>query len=94
MASAKTLSAAMNAAQMASDLAKAAVEKMMWKDPALPPTGSIGAIIDPSHFNVLIGGFPMVNIPDPVTALLHRLGRYKASNSEEESPAAGKAACK
>jgi uncharacterized Zn-binding protein involved in type VI secretion len=94
MASAKALSAAMAAAQMAMDAAKMAVEKTMWKDvPVLPPTGSIGAIVDPSHATVLIGGFPMVNIPDPVTALLNRLSRYTAS--EEGSGAkAGAAACK
>jgi RHS repeat-associated protein len=81
MASAKALSAAMAAAQMAMDAAKMAAEKMMWKDmPVVPPTGSIGAIVDPSHVNVLIGGFPMINIPDPVSALLHRLSRYKASS--------------
>jgi RHS repeat-associated protein len=78
MQSAKALSAAMGAAQMAADAAKQAVEKTMWKDPTLPPTGSIGAIIDPSHATVLIGGFPMINIPDPVSALLNRLKRYKA----------------
>lgn len=78
MQAAKALSAAMNAAQMAADAAKAAVEATMWKDPTLPPTGSIGAIVDPSHATVLIGGFPMINIPDPVSTLLNRLKRYKA----------------
>jgi hypothetical protein len=33
----------------------------------------MGAIVDPSHATVLIGGFPMINIPDPVGALLNRL---------------------
>lgn len=80
MAAAKALSAAMASAQMAMDAAKQAVEAMMWKDlPVLPPTGSIGAIIDPSHATVLIGGFPMIDIPDPVSALLNRLKRYKAA---------------
>lgn len=78
MASAKALSAAMASAQMAADAAKMAVEKTMWKDPTLPPTGSVGAIIDPSHVTVLIGGFPMINIPNPVEALLNRLKYYKA----------------
>lgn len=88
MASAKALSAAMAAAQMAMDASKMAVEKMMWKDvPVLPPTGSIGAIVDPSHATVLIGGFPMINIPDPVSALLNRLSRYKASSPPDEEPA-------
>lgn len=90
MQSAKALSAAMGAAQMAADAVKQAVEKTMWKDPTLPPTGSIGAIIDPSHATVLIGGFPMINIPDPVSALLNRLKRYKAksaANGDEEGKA-------
>jgi uncharacterized Zn-binding protein involved in type VI secretion len=90
MQSAKVLAAAMGAAQMAMDQAKAAVEKTMWKDPTLPPTGSMGAIIDPSHLTVLIGGFPMVNIPNPVDALLNRLSRLKAKpQEEEEEPGAG-----
>lgn len=89
MATAKGMAAASAAAQMAMDAAKMAAEKLMWMDkPVVPPTGSIGAIIDPSHPTVLIGGFPMVHIPDPVTALLNRLGRYKASApAEGPSPA-------
>jgi uncharacterized Zn-binding protein involved in type VI secretion len=78
MASAKALSAAMASAQMAMDAAKMAAEATMWKDPAVPPTGSLGAFVDPSHATVLIGGFPMINIPDPVTMLLDRLVRYMA----------------
>jgi RHS repeat-associated protein len=78
MAAAKAMSAATAAAQMAMDAAKMAAEKLMWKDiPVVPPTGSTGAIVDPSHATVLIGGFPMIHIPDPVGALLNRLSRYK-----------------
>ena len=94
MAAGKALAAAMEAAQMAMDQAKAAVEKTMWKDPTLPPSGSLGAITDPSHATVLIGGFPMVNIPDPVGALLNRLKRYKApSPPDEEEAAEGVGSC-
>lgn len=94
IAAGKALSAATNAAQMAMDAAKAAVEKMMWKDiPVLPPTGSIGAIIDPSHLTVLIGGFPMINIPDPVSALLNRLKRYKAPPAERKAGHCGTPDC-
>lgn len=94
MAAAKALSAAMNAAQMAMDASKMAMEAMMWKDvPVLPPTGSIGAIIDPSHANVLIGGFPMINIPDPVSALLNRLKRYKAPPVERKPGHCGTPDC-
>jgi hypothetical protein len=93
MASAKALSAAMAAAQMAMDRAKMAVEMTMWKDPTLPPTGSIGAIIDPSHATVLIGGFPMINIPDPVGAVLNRLKRYKAKAPSPENEPVGGGSC-
>ena len=89
MASAKALSAAMASAQMAADAAKKAVEATMWKDPTLPPTGSMGAIVDPSHATVLIGGFPMINIPDPVGALLNRLKRYKARSAPDEAAEGG-----
>ena len=93
MAAGKALAAAMEAAQMAVDQAKAAVEKTMWKDPTLPPSGSMGAIVDPSHATVLIGGFPMVNIPDPVGALLNRLKRYKAPAPPEEEDGEGVGSC-
>ena len=89
MAAAKALAASMAAVQMAADAAKMAVEATMWKDPTLPPTGSIGAIIDPSHATVLIGGFPMINIPNPAEALLNRLKRYKVkapANSDAVGP--------
>ncbi len=84
MPAAKALSAAMNAAQMAMDAAKTAIEATMWKDPTMPPTGSIGAIIDPSHVTVLIGGFPMIDIPDPVSSILNKLSRFVP-----RAPAAG-----
>lgn len=93
MASAKALSAAMASAQMAADAAKKAVEATMWKDPTLPPTGSMGAIVDPSHLTVLIGGFPMINIPDPVSALLNRLKRYKARTPPSEPAEEGGGSC-
>ena len=94
IAAGQALSAATNAAQMAMDAAKEAAEKMMWKDlPVLPPTGSIGAIIDPSHATVLIGGFPMINIPDPAGALLNRLKRYKAPPAEPKPGHCGTPDC-
>jgi len=93
MASAKALSAAMASAQMAMDAAKMAAEATMWKDPTMPPTGSTGAIIDPSHATVLIGGFPMVNIPNPVDVLLNRLKRYKVPPPEDPPAKAGCEVC-
>lgn len=93
IAAGKALAAAMASVQMAADAAKQAVEKTMWKDPTLPPTGSMGAIIDPSHATVLIGGFPMINIPDPVGALLNRLKRYKATAPPAEKETEGGGSC-
>jgi uncharacterized Zn-binding protein involved in type VI secretion len=74
MASAKALSAAMTSAQMAADAAAKAMTKAMGKDPGIPP-GAMGALIL-GHPNVLIGGFPMVNIPNPVDYLLDKLKRF------------------
>jgi len=94
IAAGKALAAAMNSAQMAMDAAKMAAEQMMWKDlPVPPPTGSIGAIIDPSHATVSIGGFPMINIPDPASALLNRLSRYKAPSPPDEHGIVGPESC-
>jgi uncharacterized Zn-binding protein involved in type VI secretion len=93
IATGKAIAATANAAQMAMDIAKEAMEKMIWKDPTMPPTGSTGAIIDPSHLTVLIGGFPMINIPDPVTALLNRLKRYKAPPSADDASLVGVPPC-
>jgi uncharacterized Zn-binding protein involved in type VI secretion len=94
MSAGKAMSAATASAQMAMDAAKMAAEKLMWKDvPVLPPTGSTGAIVDPSHATVLIGGFPMVHIPDPVGALLNRLSRYKAKSPPAEGEPSGPSAC-
>jgi uncharacterized Zn-binding protein involved in type VI secretion len=78
MAAAKALSAAMNAAQMAADAAAAAVDGLMGTDPAAPsqPVG-IGAVAVPTAPTVLIGGFPMIQIPNPAEALLNYLKRFK-----------------
>jgi uncharacterized Zn-binding protein involved in type VI secretion len=83
MAAAKALSAAMNAAQMAADAAAMAVKAMVGKDTGAPP--SVGALMMGMP-NVLIGGFPMINFPNPAELLLHALGRLKASPPEEEEP--------
>ena len=94
MASAKALSAAMQAAQLAADQVKMAIEATMWKDPTMPPTGSIGAIVAPMQGTVLIGGFPMINIPNPVDLLVQRLSRFKLAAPSEEESKAGASACK
>jgi uncharacterized Zn-binding protein involved in type VI secretion len=100
MAAAKALSAAMNSAQMAADAAAMAVHAAMGKDPALiPGPGPTGA--GPMVVNgalvlgfplVLIGGFPMVNILDPVSMLLNKLAKLrgrKPAASDEEAEAGG-----
>jgi len=103
MAAAKALSAAMNAAQMAADAAAMAVQAAMGKDPALiPGPGPSGA--GPMVVNgalvlgfpmVLVGGFPMVNIPDPVSMLLNKLAKLRAKKSGggDEEAAAGTHQC-
>jgi uncharacterized Zn-binding protein involved in type VI secretion len=77
-AAASALDAAMQAAQMAADMAAEAVDAMMGTDPAAPsqPVG-VGAVAVPGAPTVLIGGFPMINIPNPAEALMNFLKRYK-----------------
>ena len=75
MAAAKALNAAMMAAQMAADAAAAAASSAMGTDPATSP--GIGAITVPGAPTVMIGGFPMINIPNPAEALLNFLKRFK-----------------
>ncbi len=79
MAGAKALNAVMSAAQMAADAAATAVEATMGTDPAGPsqPQG-IGAVLVPGAPTVLIGGFPMIQIPNPAEALLNFLKRFGA----------------
>lgn len=103
MAAAKALSAAMNAAQMAADAILMATQAAMGKDPALiPGPGPTGAgpmtvmgALTMGNPMVLIGGFPMVNIPDPVSMLLNKLAALKAkkSGNNAEDGAAGKTQC-
>ena len=83
MASAKALAASMGAAQMAADAIAMALSQMMGTDPGIPP--STGALVT-GHPNVLIGGFPMIDIPNPINMLLDKLSRFKAKSPEEEEP--------
>jgi tetratricopeptide (TPR) repeat protein/uncharacterized Zn-binding protein involved in type VI secretion len=91
MAQAKALAAAMGAAQMAADLVAKALTKMMGKDPGIPP-GAMGALL-PGHFNVLIGGFPMINFPNPIEELLKKLKCYKARGAAGSKTQAGGGSC-
>jgi uncharacterized Zn-binding protein involved in type VI secretion len=85
MQTAKAMAAGMAAAQMAADAAAQALSKTMGKDPAGIPPMVIGAVTV-GHPNVLIGGFPMVNIPNPAELLLKRLARYKRKPEPKRPP--------
>lgn len=84
MGAAKAMNAAMAAAQMAADKAAEALSKTMGTDPAGIPPKAVGAVIL-GHPNVLIGGFPMVNIPNPAELLLKKLARYKTKPSPKKT---------
>lgn len=83
MASAKALAASMGAAQMAADAIAAALSQTMGTDPGIPP--SMGALMT-GHPTVLIGGFPMVDIPNPIDMLLSKLSRFTAKSPEGDEP--------
>jgi uncharacterized Zn-binding protein involved in type VI secretion len=85
MQTGKAMAAAMAAAQMAADAAAAALTNAMGKDPAGIPPRVLGAITA-GHPNVLIGGFPMANIPNPAEMLLKRLARYKRTPPPKRKP--------
>jgi uncharacterized Zn-binding protein involved in type VI secretion len=90
MASAKALAASMGAAALAADAAAMALSKTMGTDPATSP--SMGALL-PGNPMVLIGGFPMVNIPNPINFLLDKLKRFKAKPPAGDHPPVGKPDC-
>ena len=83
VASAKALAAAMTALQIANDAIRLAMSALMGMDPGMPNLGAVMA----GQPNVLIGGFPMVNIPNPIDWLIGKLGRLKGKvEPEEEEP--------
>jgi uncharacterized Zn-binding protein involved in type VI secretion len=86
MASAQALAAAMGAAQLALDAATMAIKQAMGKDIAVPPMQGMIALGNPK---VLIGGFPMVNLPDPMQKLFEKLkakfGKSKSRANADES---------
>ncbi|MEO6598303.1 MAG: RHS repeat-associated core domain-containing protein, partial [Polyangiaceae bacterium] len=57
-------------AQIAADLAAAAMSALLGKDPGVPP--AFGALMLGAP-TVLIGGFPCPNLPNPLDALMHGL---------------------
>jgi len=87
MAKADAIAAGIDAAAMAVDMAAAALSASMGSDPAIPPLPGLLLTGAP---NVLIGGFPLPNIPDPVQALLKKIkgkfGKKKKENGEPEMP--------
>jgi uncharacterized Zn-binding protein involved in type VI secretion len=82
MASAQALSAAMNAAQIAVDAAAMAIKSTMGTDIAVPP--SMGFVTAITASTVQIGGFPMINFPDPLHMLFEKIGKMKAAAEREE----------
>ena len=103
MQSAKAMSAAMNSAQMAADAAAMAAKAAMGKDPAVipgpGPTGvgpmMVRGALTLGNPLVLIGGFPMIDIPDPVSMLLNKLAalRSRRGQSDDADANAGKPIC-
>lgn len=92
MASAKAISASAQAAQMATDAAAFALSQAMGKDPALIPAP--GFIIS-FYPKVQIGGFPMMNFPNPAAKLLEKLGRLrrKGKPADTDDRKAGAKCC-
>jgi uncharacterized Zn-binding protein involved in type VI secretion len=77
MMAAVALNAAMTAAQMAADAIAMALSKQMGTDqPAIPPTGTPGMILNGSP-NVLIGGLPLPPTSKMAEALGNRLKGLK-----------------
>ena len=95
LAAAKAVAAAMTVATTAAELATNAIKQAIGKDPGVAATP--GALLL-GHPLVLIGGFPMVNFPDPVQFLMKKLRaklRKKKSRKEsEDDEHAGCADCK
>jgi len=58
------------------------VSALLGMDPGVPP-GAPGMITIPGAPNVLIGGFPMINFPDPAQKILGKLkNKAKAAYSK------------
>lgn len=72
MAAAQGMAAAAGAADMAAGIAAAVLSAMLGTDPGIPP-GAPGMITIPGAPTVLIGGFPMINFPDPAQKILGKL---------------------
>jgi uncharacterized Zn-binding protein involved in type VI secretion len=85
MAAAQALSAAMQAAQVAADAATMAIKATMGTDIAVPP--GMGVLTMMTAPTVQIGGFPMINFPDPLHMLFEKLGKLKGGSERDEDEA-------
>ena len=88
LAAANATNAAAASAQMAADAVASATSALMGTDPAIPP-GMVGCVTQGAS-NVLVGGMPMPNIPDPAQWLLKKLyGRRKLKQDKLGSKRVG-----
>lgn len=71
LAAANAAAAAAGGAQLAADALATSASALMGTDPAIPP-GMVGFVTQGAS-NVLVGGMPMPNIPDPAQWLLKKL---------------------
>jgi uncharacterized Zn-binding protein involved in type VI secretion len=86
MAAAKALSVAMQVAELVANKVRDAIAQMMGKDPGMPTLGNVLL----GHPNVLIGGFPMINFPNPAEVLLGKLSRMRGkAHGGEGKPGVG-----
>jgi uncharacterized Zn-binding protein involved in type VI secretion len=90
MGAAQAMAAGMAAAQMAADIAASALTKAMGTDPGMPAVSTKGMVMMGAP-NVLIGGFPMPNFPDPAQLLLGRLARYRRGKPKKKNGDRGQA---
>lgn len=83
LAAAKAVAAAMTVATTAAEIATNAIKQALGKDPGVAATP--GALLL-GHPLVLIGGFPMVNFPDPVHFLMEKLkAKFRKKKGRKES---------
>ena len=92
LAAANAINAGMAVASMAADAAATALSAAMGTDPAIPP-GMIG-FVTLGASNVLVGGMPMPNIPDPAQWLLKKLAAKAKPKAGKSKGAGGGSGCK
>ncbi len=90
VAAASGLAAAMGAAQLALDAATMAITAAMGVDMAVPPSFGMVTVGMP---NVQIGGFPMINFPNPAHLLFDKIKAMRAKKQAAKD-ADAEAGCK